>query len=127
MNMNKIGPDCEDIIHKYYHQMKMINVLTELKTKVIYCEDCDQFKVSLFNYKCSVCREPICDYCVQQESEYLEQMYESPGDDSFLCDHCYEIEGYLHEHMEETESDIAYAEEQLWREIHGCVSMSQMY
>jgi hypothetical protein len=129
--MNKIGPDCKNIIYKYIHQMSMEKVLTELKSKVIYCEDCDEFKVTLLNYKCSMCKEPLCDYCLRQEREYFEeQIYQTTHNiqDEIMCNHCYEVEDYFNEQIEdETESQIAYAEEELWRDMHGCMCSSQMY
>ena len=112
-----ISEDSENIIHKYHHQMKMKDVMDELKTKSIYCYNCDCDKACLNHHKCVQCEEDMCDYCYAEELTY----------DSFcnnnceaVCGDCRRFQDYIGEQSDdETSSQIAYAEEELWRDMYG--------
>ena len=115
----------EEIVHRYHHQMKLKSVMDELKSKVIFCECCDSFKVNLNKYCCESCNHDMCSVCYTRELSYVEHC--GDDEDLVLCSPCAEIEEYMREQVEETESEIAYAEEELWRDMHGIPSISSMY
>ena len=111
--------EIETIIHKYYYQLKYKNVMDELKLKVQYCSSCDEYKVNYKNDTCNHCCDFICCQCYR-DSNIWHDGYEV----NIECLQCHILEEYFNE---ETESEIAYAEEQLYIDMYGVQSMSQIY
>jgi len=117
--LSTLPEDLENIVHKYNHQLNMKNVMDELMTKSRYCFECDMNKASLNNNTCRDCHEHMCDYC---QGEVSRNSYFHGDDDT--CLECQELAFQMAERDEdETSSQIAYAEEELWREMHGVPSM----
>ncbi len=112
--------DLENIVYKYNHQLKMKDVLDELISKVYYCNECNMAKASIHNHICQDCDEHMCDYCYVEE--LTEESYITCG---VTCYECKELAYVLAERDDdETSSQIAYAEEELWRDVYGIPSLT---
>ncbi len=75
--------DINNIIHKYHHNLKLSDVLLELKSKHITlyhnCHYCNKIKLTIKRKPCKLCSIYICDKC--------ESIYDF-NIDRMLCGFC---------------------------------------
>ncbi len=114
--------DLENIVYKYNHQLKMKDVLDELMSTVHYCSGCNMNKASIYNHNCQDCNEHMCDYCYVEE--LTEESYITCSSTCYECKELSYIMAEIEQYGDdETSSQIAYAEEELWRDMYGVPSV----
>ena len=150
MNMESINqlmitlPEAvEEIIHKYHHQIKMKDVMGELKSRVIYCDRCEHDKVYIKNINKQTCcyddcQNTVCSHCYKSYMSYVVGMADCDEDlerrpDCFECLHFQDLQDEWEDEEESmTSSEMAYMEEQAeeehWQNSYGCNGdISMMY
>jgi len=80
--MSILPKELEEIIHKYNHQLKMNDVMTELKTYFHKCACCQEETITI---ECDCCDNPMCLACHDyfggmcddcQYEDYLDSKYD---------------------------------------------------
>ena len=123
----------KDIIYKNLHEIRMIDLMSELISKSKYCVRCEEFKIRInkINPNNCDCGDFVCSSCYIDDISYMQEQndpseinppdYTSGKDMPCLCNISYPANYNSDDDYE------SHDEDQVWQDMYGISSMSQMY